>query len=62
MDYSLDKLDRMEAGEFDLIAVGRALIANADWAELVRRGEFELLTFDKSMLTSLEGAVAYSPR
>lgn len=64
VDSSLDKLtDRMEAGEFDLIAVGRALIANADWAELVRRGEFEqLTTFDKSMLASLEGAVAYSPR
>ncbi|TXS89810.1 NADH:flavin oxidoreductase [Parahaliea maris] len=34
-----DLLRRLEAGEFDLVAVGRALIANPDWAALVRGGE-----------------------
>ncbi len=64
VDNSLEKLtDRMEAGEFDLIAVGRALIANADWANIVRAGELEkLLTFDKEMLTTLEGEKAFSPK
>ena len=30
-------LSRMEADEFDLIAVGRALIANPDWANRVKK-------------------------
>jgi 2,4-dienoyl-CoA reductase-like NADH-dependent reductase (Old Yellow Enzyme family) len=34
---------RMERGEFDLIAVGRALIANPDWAQLVRDGRMDEL-------------------
>ena len=29
---------RIEAGEFDLVAVGRALLADADWADRVRTG------------------------
>src|SRR6056300_592516 len=64
VDSSLDKLtDRIEAGEFDLIAVGRALIANADWANIVRDGDYsKLVTFEKSMLASLEGGAAYSPK
>lgn len=64
VDTSLDKLtDRMQAGEFDLIAVGRALIANADWANIVRQSNFdELNTFDKTMLETLEGVIAYSPK
>ncbi|MBK6511926.1 MAG: NADH:flavin oxidoreductase [Haliea sp.] len=34
---SLDELvQRLEAGEFDLVAVGRAMIANPAWANLVR--------------------------
>jgi 2,4-dienoyl-CoA reductase-like NADH-dependent reductase (Old Yellow Enzyme family) len=32
-------LARMERKEFDLIAVGRALISNPDWANKVRRGD-----------------------
>lgn len=32
--------DRMAAGEFDLAAVGRALIANPDWANKVRADDF----------------------
>lgn len=45
---------RMEAEEFDLIAVGRALIANANWPELVRQDAMdELQAYDKAMLTEL---------
>ncbi len=53
----LNKLSElMERGDFDLIAVGRALIANPDWANLVREGrEKELKAFDKEMLYSLDG-------
>ena len=41
---SLDDLvRRLEAEEFDLVAVGRALIANPDWARRVRLGETETL-------------------
>lgn len=42
------------AGEFDMIAVGRALIANPDWATLVREGrQEELRPFVKEMLATL---------
>jgi 2,4-dienoyl-CoA reductase-like NADH-dependent reductase (Old Yellow Enzyme family) len=42
---SLDRLiDRMERAEFDLIAVGRALIVDPDWAEKVRAGRLDALT------------------
>lgn len=41
---SLDKLARQfERGEFDLAGVGRALIAEPDWANIVREGQFERL-------------------
>lgn len=44
-------LHRMEREEFDMIAIGRALIAQPDWPQLVRRGEFdELKPFEISML------------
>lgn len=47
-------LERMSAEEFDLIAVGRALIANPDWANKVRAGEMESLkTFSKELLAEL---------
>ena len=36
-------LDRLERGEFDLVAVGRALIANPEWAAIVKAGELEEL-------------------
>jgi 2,4-dienoyl-CoA reductase-like NADH-dependent reductase (Old Yellow Enzyme family) len=39
---NLDQLLEMYArGEFDLVAVGRALIGNANWCDLVRRGEWQ---------------------
>lgn len=51
----LDKLvERMERDEFDLIAVGRALIADPTWAEKVRVGDVSgLKDFDASALAHL---------
>lgn len=52
---SLDELlRRMEGEEFDLVAVGRAMIANPDWANQVRANTTEnLRAFEKEMLFSL---------
>jgi 2,4-dienoyl-CoA reductase-like NADH-dependent reductase (Old Yellow Enzyme family) len=52
---SLDTLlDRLARDEFDLVAVGRALIVDPDWAEKVRDGRFgELKDFDRSALATL---------
>ncbi|MFV0278766.1 MAG: NADH:flavin oxidoreductase [Parahaliea sp.] len=48
-------LQRLCAGEFDLVAVGRALIANPEWASLVRMGRTDRLRgYDKSLLASLD--------
>ena len=47
-------IERMEANEFDLIAVGRALIANPDWPEKIRAGDMaSLKTYSKGLLTEL---------
>ena len=47
-------LDRLERGEFDLVAVGRALIANPEWAMKVKAGTLEeVQPLDRSLLTSL---------
>ena len=49
-----DLIQRMEADEFDLIAVGRALLANPDWPQLIRAGEMDKIkTFSKDLLTEL---------
>lgn len=52
---SLDELlRRFENGEFDLVAVGRAMITNPDWTKIVREGRLqELRSFEASQLTSL---------
>lgn len=52
---SLDNLEqRLDADEFDLVAVGRALIANPDWANKVKDDQLSQLTpFNKSMLMKL---------
>lgn len=52
----LDRLiERMDAGEFDLVAVGRAMIANPDWANRVRDGATEdLRAFEKEQLFDLQ--------
>ena len=45
---------RMESGEFDMIAVGRALIANPDWAHKVRDGRLgDLNGYRSEMLGKL---------
>lgn len=47
-------IQRMAAEEFDLIAVGRALIANPDWPQRIRRDELATLrAYDKAMLNEL---------
>lgn len=52
---SLDKLvERLKREEFDLIAVGRALLQDPDWAVKIRDGrEDELMSFTKDALTTL---------
>jgi len=51
----LDQLiQRMEADEFDLVAVGRALIANPNWPEIIRSGQTDRLkTYSKEQLAEL---------
>ncbi|MDX2115269.1 MAG: 12-oxophytodienoate reductase [Planctomycetota bacterium] len=45
----------VERGEADIVAVGRALIANPDWCALVRAGRWrELKPYSRTMLESLE--------
>ncbi|CAL9498264.1 NADH oxidase [Streptomyces sp. enrichment culture] len=49
-----DLLDRMERDEFDLVAVGRALLQDPNWAAKVLDGRFdELVPYDAASLTSL---------
>ncbi len=52
---SLDNLvERIGQNEFDLVAVGRALISNPDWVNQVKNGNFsELKAFDKAHLMKL---------
>jgi 2,4-dienoyl-CoA reductase-like NADH-dependent reductase (Old Yellow Enzyme family) len=51
IDRLLEMLDR---GDFDLVAVGRALIVNADWPNKVSAGEFDkLAAFDPKALETL---------
>lgn len=52
---NLDKLySRVEQDEFDLVAIGRALIANPDWVNKVKAGQTESLqAFDKKQLAEL---------
>ncbi|MDF1748779.1 MAG: NADH:flavin oxidoreductase [Alphaproteobacteria bacterium] len=53
---SLDELvQRMNDDEFDMIAVGRAMISNPDWANLVHNGDTDQLRpFEKTMLATLD--------
>jgi hypothetical protein len=47
-------LTRLDAKEFDLVAVGRALIANPDWVQLMQSGRHdELKTYDRAILAEL---------
>ena len=52
IDRLLEMLDR---GDFDLVAVGRALIANPDWPKVVRSGDtLGLRAFSKDQLATLD--------
>lgn len=47
-------LEMLDNGDFDLIAVGRALLANPDWVKIIREGRFDRLKpFTKKYLESL---------
>ena len=47
-------IEMMERGDFDLIAVGRALIANPDWANKVKAGKLaELTPYSPEVLATL---------
>ena len=49
-----DLLERMERDEFDLVAIGRALIVNPNWPTIVQRGALnELLPFQRDALQEL---------
>jgi 2,4-dienoyl-CoA reductase-like NADH-dependent reductase (Old Yellow Enzyme family) len=49
-----DLLVRLAEGEFDLVAVGRALIVDPEWADKVREGRFdEILPFSREALKTL---------
>lgn len=53
---NLDKLlDMFERGDFDLVAVGRSLLANPDWPAKIRAGALDKLRpFSQSVLTKLD--------
>ena len=47
-------LERLGKGEFDLVAVGRALIVDPQWADKVREGRFaDILPFSREALKTL---------
>ncbi|BFM05615.1 NADH:flavin oxidoreductase [Halioxenophilus aromaticivorans] len=47
-------VERMENNEFDLVALGRSVIANPDWPKLVQAGKFDQLKpYEKRYLESL---------
>ncbi len=60
LDYSgIEGIDRLlelfDRGEFDLVAVGRAMIANPDWANLVRENRLEhLKPYSRDLLATLD--------
>jgi 2,4-dienoyl-CoA reductase-like NADH-dependent reductase (Old Yellow Enzyme family) len=47
-----DAAERVGRGEFDMLALGRALIADPDWPNKVRRGE-PTLAYSRNMLSAL---------
>lgn len=47
-------IDRLEREEFDLVAVGRALLSDPNWPEKVREQRYdELMSFDAAVLKTL---------
>ena len=55
LSESLTKLEKpIKEGQYDLVAVGRGLIANPDWTEIVKSGDLSKLKgFSKKMLNEL---------
>ena len=51
---SIDQLHTsLDNQEYDLVAIGRALLANPDWVNKVQAGQFsDLVAFDKEMLSN----------
>jgi 2,4-dienoyl-CoA reductase-like NADH-dependent reductase (Old Yellow Enzyme family) len=51
----IDRLiERLEAGEFDLVAIGRALLGDPEWAVKVREGRAgDITTFTRDVLQTL---------
>ena len=50
----IELIERLERGEFDLVAVGRALIANPEWPRKIQAGALnDLRPFDRGALSSL---------
>ena len=48
-------IERLQSGEFDLVGVGRSLIANPDWLDIVRAGRIETLKpYSPQLLHSLD--------
>ena len=49
-----DLISRLDAGEFDLVAVGRALLADSAWALKIREGRAsDVRTFTRDLLQTL---------
>lgn len=50
-----DVAERLDRGEFDLVAVGRALLADAEWATKVREGRYaDLKGYSVDMMQTLD--------
>ena len=49
-----DVVERLEKGEFDLVAVGRALLQDPEWATKVKEGRTEeLADYDAKAMAKL---------
>jgi 2,4-dienoyl-CoA reductase-like NADH-dependent reductase (Old Yellow Enzyme family) len=47
-------LERLEREEFDLVAIGRSLIVNPAWPQIIQRGVIEdLLPYQRDVLAQL---------
>jgi 2,4-dienoyl-CoA reductase-like NADH-dependent reductase (Old Yellow Enzyme family) len=53
--HSVDRLvEKLDAGEFDLVALGRMLIANPDWPTLIRNGQVDAIRhYDRTLLSHI---------
>jgi 2,4-dienoyl-CoA reductase-like NADH-dependent reductase (Old Yellow Enzyme family) len=49
-----DLVHRVERDEFDLVAVGRALIVDPDWAVKIRDRRADFRPFERGALATLE--------